>query len=147
MSVHLRAARSTDAGKLGQMITDAVAAKPWKPRLHTGAEDIAHAGTMIDRGWVTVAEKGEVLGFVARDAAFIHALFIRQDTRGQGIGKALIDGAKEQSDLLELWTFVETRGARRFYKREGFTEIERGDGSTNEEGLPDVHFRWERTTS
>ncbi len=147
MSVYLRAARSTDAGKLGQMITDAVAAKPWKPHLHTGAEDIAHAGTMIDRGWVTVAEGDEVLGFVARDAAVIHALFIRQDARGKGIGTALIDDAKEKSDHLELWTFVENRGARRFYKREGFSEVERGDGSTNEEGLPDVHFRWERTTS
>ncbi len=147
MTVALRPARSTDAGKLGQMITDAVAAKPWKPRLHTGAEDIAHAGQMIDKGWVTVAENDLLMGFVARDNAFIHALFIHEDARNQGVGKALIDDAKSQSNRLDLWTFVENRGARRFYKREGFAEVERGDGSQNDEGLPEIHFRWERTTS
>ncbi|TNF17201.1 MAG: GNAT family N-acetyltransferase, partial [Rhodobacteraceae bacterium] len=76
MSVVLRPARSTDAGKLGSMITEAAGSRPWKPRLHSGAEDIAHAGAMIENGWVTVAEAsrtGALLGFLAREGAYIHA--------------------------------------------------------------------------
>ena len=145
MSVVLRAARDTDAGKLGAMITDAVTARPWKPRLHSAAQDIDHCGRMIDRGWVTVAERdGRVLGFVARQDDDVQALFVAQDAQGAGIGSALLTQAKQARDRLVLWTFLANAGARRFYDRHGFAELERGDGSGNEEGLPDVRLEWRR---
>ncbi len=62
---------------------------------------------------------------------------------GQGIGKAFLDFAKTGRDSLELWTFVANTDARRFYRREGFTEIRQTEGD-NEEGLPDILLRWER---
>jgi hypothetical protein len=39
---------------------------------------------------------------------------------------------------------VANEGARRFYARQGFVEIGRSEGE-NEEGLPDVLFRWRET--
>ncbi|EIE48710.1 GNAT family N-acetyltransferase [Salipiger aestuarii] len=140
----LRCARSTDAGALGAMMTDAAPA--WKPRLHSGAEDIAHVGTMIDRGWVTVATdpEGRRTGFIALEDGYVHALFIAPAHRRSGVGRALIDAARRAQPRLDLWTFQSNTAARRFYESTGFVEIGRGDGSRNDEGLPDIHYRWER---
>ena len=66
------------------------------------------------------------------------------DWTGEGVGSRLVDLAKEQRpDGLDLWTFQSNTRARRFYERHGFTEIERTEGD-NEEGAPDVHYRWMR---
>ena len=145
LSSALRPARSLDAGPLGAMISAARAERVWKPRLHSAAEDIAHAGAMISRGWVTVAEApsgGTVTGFLAREGSYVHALFIAPGWQRRGIGQALVARAKAESPALDLWTFAANTAARRFYEGAGFAEIERGDGSDNDEGLPDIHFRW-----
>lgn len=147
MSFFLRPARTTDAGKLGAMMSADIAAKPWKPRLYNGAQVIAFVGGMIDQGWVTVAEDTEtpeLLGFAAREGGFVHALFIAAESRNSGVGRALMEDAKARCERLDLWTFEANAGARRFYQREGFTEVARSDGSRNEEGLPDVAYRWQR---
>ncbi|SDI39914.1 GNAT family N-acetyltransferase [Alloyangia pacifica] len=145
MSPLLRPARSTDAGSLGEMITRAVEARDWKPVLHSAAEDIAHAGTMIERGWVTVAEDGPgaVVGFLAREGSYVHALFVAPGAQGRGVGRTLLEDAQRRAARLELWTFVANARARRFYERAGFAVTRRGDGSANEEGLPDLFYVWE----
>ena len=145
MNLHMRAARSTDAGKLGAILGEAIAANAWKPQLHTGAEDIAHMGNLIDRGWITVCEnKGLVCGFIALDAECIQSLYVKGSEQNAGIGRVLLDWAKSQSARLELWTFQANEGAQRFYRAHGFTEVERTDGAGNEEGLPDVKYVWTR---
>lgn len=75
----------------------------------------------------------------------IQALYIHADQVGLGIGRALLDGAKDRSDRLKLWTFQANHGAQRFYLREGFREIRRSDGADNDEGLPDIQYLWERS--
>lgn len=142
----LRAAWPTDAGKLGAMITEAVVANPWKPVLHSGAEDISHAGRMIDRGWVTLAEDetGQIIGFIALEACYVHSLFVTSTAQGQGVGTMLLEHAKSQADSLDLWTFQANTGAQRFYKRHGFVEVEKTSGADNDEGLPDVRFQWSK---
>nr|WP_272490663.1 GNAT family N-acetyltransferase [Mesobacterium pallidum] len=138
----MRAATPLDAGPVGAILTDFAEATPWLPRLHSGAEDIAFAGRMIDRGWVTVAEKGAVLGFLAQDGEEVACLYTA--TPGKGIGKALIAHAKSGQGRLELWTFQANARARRFYRREGFAEVATSDGAHTDEGLPDVRLVWQR---
>lgn len=143
MSLRIRAARSTDAGKLGAMISDAVLSNAWKPQLHSEAEDIAHMGALIDRGWIRVCERlGKVVGFIARDAQKIQSLYVTRDAQNSGIGTALLKEAMQMRDDLELWTFAANTGAQRFYLRHGFAEVERTDGAGNEEGLPDIRYVW-----
>ncbi|ASP23153.1 putative acetyltransferase [Antarctobacter heliothermus] len=146
--ITLRPAQPGDAGKLGAMITEAVEAHAWKPRLHSAAQDIAHTGKMIDRGWVTVAELGSaVAAFIARDGNEVDALFVATWAQGQGLGTALLEDAKTHTDRLELWTFQENTGAQRFYLQQGFDEVARTDGDKNEEGLPDIRYLWQRPTA
>ena len=145
MSISLRAARALDAGQAGDILHQCNRDTDWMPDLHSAAETIGFCGTMIDRGWVTVAERqGRVIGFLARDGADICGLYLRSGERGQGVGKHLLDRAKAQSEVLQLRAFQANDGARRFYAREGFVEITRGDGAGNDENLPDVHMIWRR---
>ena len=44
---------------------------------------------------------------------------------------------------LRLWVFERNDRARSFYAHHGFTEVERTDGSGNEEKEPDVLLRWQ----
>ena len=145
MTILLRPARALDAGKVGGLITEGNALNAWKPRLHSGAEDIGFGAKMIDRGWVTVAcEDRQVLGFIARQDDYIHALYIGAQARGSGVGRMLLDDAKAGRDRLSLWTFELNIGAQRFYLREGFVEDSRTDGHANEEKLPDIKYIWTR---
>ena len=142
-----RPATPLDAGRIGAILSGWIDETAWMPRIHTRAEDVAHAGMMVDRGWVTVAEQnGIVAGFLARDAEDIHALYIDAAQRGQQLGKELLNAAKAQCDALSLWTFQQNSGAQNFYTRHGFEEVARTDGATNDEGLPDIRYHWQRTS-
>ena len=125
------------------MLTAFATETGWMPRLHSAAEDIAHCGDMIARGWVTVIGD-RARAFLARNGGYVHALYVAPEARGQGLGAALIADA-QQADRLELWTFVANTGAQNFYARHGFVEVERTDGQGNDEGLPDIRYVWERT--
>lgn len=144
--MNLRPARSTDAGKIGAILSEFIDTTDWMPRIHSRAEDVSFCGTMIDRGWVTVAEQDQVQGFLAQDGDEVNCLYVVNGAQGQGVGKALLDHAKQRSKRLELWTLQANDGARRFYAREGFAEVEMTDGARNDENLPDVHLVWEQAT-
>ncbi|WP_439121811.1 GNAT family N-acetyltransferase [Marivita sp.] len=143
----LRPAHPLDAGRVGAILSAWIDETPWMPRVHTRAEDIAHAAMMVDRGWVTVSETTEVIGFLAREGDDIHALYISPAVRGHGVGSRLLTDAKLHEDHLTLWTFQANTRAQVFYERHGFTEVERTDGAGNDEGLPDIRYHWQRTPS
>jgi ribosomal protein S18 acetylase RimI-like enzyme len=148
----IRRAQPTDAGAVAAILSQFIDTTDWMPRLYSRAEELSFAGTMVDRGWVIVAEPADqgsgIAGFMALDAGFIHALYVAQECRGQGVGQRLLDAAKADAARLELNTFQANAGAQRFYARAGFREVGRGDGrgqgSVNDEGLPDIRLIWER---
>lgn len=99
--------------------------------------------------WVAVADKGpagepgRVLGFATLAPGWLEQLYVDPDHLGSGIGRALLDHAKaRQPDGLLLWTFQVNDRARRFYERNGFTVVQFGDESNNQEHQPDVQYRW-----
>ena len=145
--------RERHAAACATILNDWIDATGWMPRIHTpeSARDfVADILFAMRRVWVAedwvaedlVVEGREVLGFLALDIeGTITALYVAAAARGRGVGRALLDRAKSEGRLLELWAFQPNRGARRFYEREGFQEVRRTDGD-NEEGVPDVLMRW-----
>ena len=139
----LRPARSTDAGTVGGILSEFIDATPWLPRLHTRAEDVGFAGHMIDRGWVSVAERaGAVSGFAACDGENVHALYVAVSARRLGVGSALLGRLQAQVNRLSLWTFQANSAARAFYAGHGFVMVEKTGGAGNDEGLPDMRLEW-----
>jgi ribosomal protein S18 acetylase RimI-like enzyme len=127
---------------VGGILSAFIDGTQWMPRIHTRAEDISFAGMMIDRGWVTVAEVGGVVGFLARDAAEIHALYVAPGARGKGCGSALLNDAQARRCELSLWTFQANTRAQAFYACHGFAEVGRSNGARNDENLPDIRMIW-----
>ena len=144
----LRAARTTDAGKVGSILSASIDETEWMCRIHSRAEDIGFAGDLIDRGWVTVVEDAcHVTGFVARDEITIQALYVTAGARRQGIGSALLRHAQTQRDTLTLWVFQNNTAAQAFYVAHGFVAVEQTDGSGNDARLPDIRFEWKRESA
>ncbi len=60
---------------------------------------------------------------------------------GEGLGRALMDRAKEGRDHLFLHTHVLNRGAQRFYRREGFKEVSRHQPEPPET-VEEIRMEW-----
>jgi GNAT superfamily N-acetyltransferase len=91
--------------------------------------------------WVAV-EQEEVVAMISLHEGWIDQLYVDPSWQRRAMGTCLVDFAKARApEGLDLWTFQTNAGARRFYERHGFTAVEWTDGD-NEEGAPDVHYRW-----
>jgi GNAT superfamily N-acetyltransferase len=94
--------------------------------------------------WLAESVSGALVGMLALDAGWIRQLYVDPDLTRAGIGAELLAVAKrERPDGLRLWTFVSNGDAQRFYLRHGFREVERTDGSGNEEGAPAIQYAWD----
>ncbi|MEV0347713.1 GNAT family N-acetyltransferase [Nonomuraea sp. NPDC050680] len=115
------------------------------PRLHAD-EETRHWITkiMIPQSQLWVAEhRGQVAGFAALHGSWLGHLYVHPEFQRNGVGTALLDRAKKVRSSLDLHLFQQNEGARRLYERHGFTLVGAGDGSDNEESLPDAHMRWQ----
>jgi GNAT superfamily N-acetyltransferase len=121
------------------------ASLPFLPDLHTPDEDLQFFRSVVfAQCEVWVAGGGAIDGFIAFRAGWIDHLYVRPECQRQGIGTALLAQAMQTYPLLRLWTFQRNETAIRFYRTRGFREIERTDGSRNEEREPDILFEWRR---
>ncbi len=116
------------------------------PFVYPDEEVKAHfVGTVMTVSEVWVAEMDEtVSGVLVLNGNWIEQLYVDPDWVNQGLGTALIERAKvERPEALDLWTFKSNRSAQRFYERHGFRAVG-GTNGDNEEGEPDIHYRWAR---
>ena len=138
-------ADASDVSTLAGIIGDWVRETDWMPVLHSRDEDEGFVATLLGTHKVRVARQAaDRLGFLARQGGRVQALHVAAEARGLGIGKALLDELKAAEFEIDLWTFQANQRALAFYRREGFSEVVRTDGSGNEEGLPDVRLIWRR---
>ena len=143
--MRLLAASADDAPALAQILSDWIDETAWMPDIHTPDEDRRHLVHLIATCEVTILHDGSgIQGFMARDGAMVQALYLVPCARGLGLGKQLLDLAKARTNRLELWSFQANSGARAFYAREGFQEVEMTDGADNDEKVPDVRLVWQR---
>jgi len=147
----LRQATPEDAVAIADLYTAArVAAVPrMPPAVHTNAEDRAYVAARLAEDdvemWVAEAD-GELLGFASITETWLNGLYVRPDRSSEGIGTVLLELVQAlRPDGLGLWVFETNLGAQRLYLHHGFVEVERTDGSDNEEKAPDIKMAWPGT--
>ena len=93
---------------------------------------------------VWVATRGDaVAGYTRSTPTWLDDLYVHPDHQGAGVGSALFETV---TTLLPhgfcLWVFESNEPARAFYRARGCVELERTDGSGNEEQAPDIRVAW-----
>jgi GNAT superfamily N-acetyltransferase len=144
--ITIRPATSSDAAAVADVYLASFHATYDFPLAHTDDEVRGWiGGDVIGSGetWVALDPLGAIVGMMAVEPGVLDQLYVRPDRLGEGIGRRLLDVARDRSpDGLTLYTFQVNTPARRFYERNGFVAEWFGDGSTNEEGQPDVRYVW-----
>lgn len=93
--------------------------------------------------WLAETQAGRLVGILVLDGEWINQLYVDPDRLRCGIGSRLVQVAKrKRPSCLRLWTFVSNSPAQWFYQRHGFVEVERTDGSGNEEQSPDIQLAY-----
>ncbi|MDR7253879.1 chorismate mutase/GNAT superfamily N-acetyltransferase [Nocardioides sp. BE266] len=122
------------------------AAEPAMPRgVHTPDQVRAWvAGWDLTSYDVWLAEDGgEVVGYARSTPTWLDDLYVLPQAQGRGVGSALFDlVAAQRPDGFCLWVFESNQPARDFYRHRGCLELERTDGSGNEEHAPDIRVAW-----
>jgi GNAT superfamily N-acetyltransferase len=145
--VVVREALPDEWAALADLYSDArrAAVPQMPPAVHTDDEHRDYYRRHVLAGedntvWVAeVAE--ELVGFAVCTPRFLDGLYVRPDVTGQGIGSLLLDVVDAtHPDGYDLWVFESNVGARRIYERRGLVEVERTDGSGNEEKAPDIRM-------
>jgi GNAT superfamily N-acetyltransferase len=92
--------------------------------------------------WVAEAEGG-LAGYARSDREWLDDLYVEPHHQGTGVGSALLDLVKAQRPAgFCLWVFESNEPARAFYRARDLVELERTDGSANEEKAPDIRMAW-----
>ena len=118
------------------------------PEIHSFEDHLLYLKeTLVATDSVYLAVKRDekwLVGLLATDGEFINQLYVHVNFQRRGVGKKLLDKAKEKSGgHLRLYTFELNLGAQRFYERHGFELLSRGDD--NEEGLSDLLYEWRQS--
>ncbi len=67
---------------------------------------------------------GQVVGYIALLGNEVGAIFVHSDFQGKGIGKKLMDYAKNIREYLVLDVFKKNKIGRAFYDKYGFKQID-----------------------
>lgn len=127
---------------IARIMRASLASFDWMPTLHTPGEDLAFiTRNVVPTHKVTVAERaGHLLGFIAIRDLWVEQFYLFPAWTGRGIGALLLSTATSKMPLVMLHCFQANAGARRFYERHRFKAEAFGDGSANEERLPDILY-------
>ncbi|QIG42600.1 GNAT family N-acetyltransferase [Nocardioides anomalus] len=140
----LRPADGSDADLVAEVHLASRRAAPMPPGVHTD-DDVRHwlAGRLTqDTVWL--AERaGDPVGYARFTDTWLDDLYVVPTAARRGVGSALLDLVKaHRSAGFCLWVFEMNTPARAFYRRHGLVELERTDGSANEERAPDLRLAW-----
>ena len=99
----------------------------------------------IAEHWLPIAEtavcetEGRVVGFLSLIDNEVGAIFVDPDYQGRGIGRALMDAARDSRPFLELSVFEANCIGRRFYDAYGFELVDRQANEAT--GEPELRLR------
>jgi putative acetyltransferase len=118
---------------------------PWLAEPHTPDEDREFWSRVVfaDCEIWGADDGGTLVGVIAFCKDWIDQLYVMPRAQRKGVGTALLDIAKAAEPNLSVWTFQSNDGARQFFERHGFLEIEQSVASPSVEREVDVLYRWE----
>lgn len=99
----------------------------------------------IAQTWLPMAETtvyemdGRLVGFLALIGNEVGAIFVDPDYQGRGVGRSLMDQARDSRPLLELSVFEANSSGRDFYERCGFEYV--GSQINQATGHPEIRLR------
>jgi GNAT superfamily N-acetyltransferase len=141
----IRRAAPQDADQIGETFSRSIGMLTFLPPLHTNEEHRRFMTELVpvDHEMWVAEEDGRVVGLAAVGAETLGHLYVHPDYQSRGIGSQLLEKTKAlRPGGFTLWTFPQNERACRFYERHGLDVSARGDGSGNEEGMPDVQYEW-----
>jgi len=143
----IRPAHEGDSDGVVSVHLSARKAAAMPPGLHTDGDVRRWLDSRLQSDEVWVAEVGGVVsGYARLTDDWLDDLYVAPLCARQGLGSTLLDVAKAQRpDGFCLWVFETNEPARSFYARRGLVELERTDGSGNEEGAPALKMAWPGT--
>ncbi len=107
----------------------------WRGCLDSVSDEISAAEVY------TALSGSEIVGFIGLNEGHIEGIFVDGEHRSKGVGKSLIDFAKELYPKLSLCVYEKNERAVDFYRREGFWPVrKKPDISTGE---TEILMRWE----
>lgn len=139
-----RQADESDVDAVASVHLRSRAAAAMPPGVHSGDEVRAWLGARLayDEIWVS-EDDGLVVGYARFTRTWLDDLYVLPSYAGRGVGSALVELVKSRRPKgFSLWVFEMNAPARAFYARRGLVELERTDGSANEERAPDVRMAW-----
>ena len=92
-------------------------------------------------GW---EEDGQLLGFIGTSADNIEALFVDNEARGKGIGKALLLHAVNDLHIHKVDVTDQNGQAVGFYRHMGYQVISRDDLDPEGKPYPIHHLVWKK---
>ena len=119
---------------------------PWLAGLSTRDEDRQFFRETVFPAcnvWGAV-ENGAIIGFAALRDQWLDHLYVLPEYQSRGVGSVLIRHCQLQVPELQLWTFQQNVGARRFYEAHGFTPVNATPDAPTEDHEPDALYRWQR---
>lgn len=145
-SCALTPACDTDADEISELyLASRADALPFLRRVHTDNEVRDWIRNVaLKRGETWIARRGAVIvGFLRLVGDEIDQLYVRPGHYRTGVGKQLLELAKEQRPRrLFLYTFMRNTSARTFYEAQGFRLVDSNAGDRNEENEPDSCYEW-----
>ena len=130
----IRELRQTDTDRIAEIWLDTnlrahdfIPAEYWEGNFAAVKEMFPQAEVYVyeeKRGGTGVGQpdsgRDEILGFIGLNGDYIEGIFVRDEAQSRGIGKALLEHAKERKKKLSLNVYKKNRRAVNFYQRECF---------------------------
>jgi chorismate mutase/GNAT superfamily N-acetyltransferase len=140
----LRPADPSDADVVADVHLASRRAAAMPPGVHPDHEVRAWLAGRLAHDTVWLAElAGDPVGYARFTETWLDDLYVVPDAARRGVGSALLDLVKAHRPAgFCLWVFEANTPARAFYARHGLVQLERTDGTANEERAPDLRLAW-----
>ena len=119
-----------------------ISAEYWNTNFEFVKEMLPQAEVYVYENDKKICRYLDDAGFIGLNGEYIEGIFVAAEMQSRGIGKLLLDYAKDRKSKLLLKVYQKNTRAVRFYQREGF-EIQ-SEGVDDDTGEKDYAMIWQQ---